>query len=102
MAKEESTVYSIIVFVFYIYCIIVLIFRSQYYNNPVEEFNCLIENIKIEEINSNWRITADIIDIATNDTFNSRLACWDSQDCDDIINEYVTDEETICARRRVS
>jgi len=101
MGKEDNITWFV-AFILYVYCILVLIFRYQYYNNPIETFDCIIDNTKIEEINSEWRITADIIDISTNDTFDSRLACWDSQDCDEIVNEYFSEEQTMCTKRKVT
>lgn len=101
LAKEDKCTYTML-FGLYVYFIMTLIFRYQYYNNPIETFDCFIDNTEIEEINSEWRITADIIDISTNNTFDSRLACWDSQECNEIVNEYFSEEQTMCAKRRVS
>ena len=85
-----------------IYCILSLATRANYYNNPYDEFDCRISDVKTEELDGDWRITFTITDIATNDTYDSREACWDSQNCQEIIDEYYNEEETTCVFRKTS
>lgn len=86
--------------ILYVIFLLYLVELHNYYNNPIEVFDCELSNIELEP-NGFLIITANILDTKTNKTFETKIPCWTSEDCIDINDEYLTNV-TMCAKRSIS